>query len=1061
LARHLAAAAPARAVWEGVFLVALHCAAIVLRHYQGSSVLVSRRNNVMRSCIAWKTAGALAMMLLPHSHAVAGLWASLGHQYGCQCGGAVLDIYGGSKESVCQQAAEHASSCKCFPPQHPGSPSVFTVAGYSYTPGDTEGSCRIEDPLAPGSTYDLIPYKNVLVETSPAIPSPNTCSVPRPRFGNPIEPLTGAKTEHLRTGFTIGGIELALLYDTARKLPANQADTETLLYERQSFGALWRSNLHRRLSIATGRKAALLSRGDGAVISFSGNGSGGFTATPGHAHKLATITGGYRFTDSTTGELDTFDVSGKLLAIAFANGTTLTFSYSGGLLTRVVANDGRMLRFSYGSNGLVSQVVGPDSRAIDAAYDASNNLTALTWNDAKTLGFVYENAALPWAMTGKIDENGSRFATFVYDGEGRAISTEYAGGVNRFSVSYGTAPSQIITDSFDAVAKVLYRARSWNTPAGTSVTQPNGQALALDAQVVAGWPVLAAATQPAGSGCAASTSAMSYDSNGNVLSRDDFQGARTCYAYDANNRETARVEGLAATTACAGVLAAGASLPAGARKITTSWHPDWALAAQVVQPLRRTSTVHHGQPDPFNGNVVASCSPAAARVDGKPLALVCKEVEQALLASGAVDSAAATRIISHTYDAAGRVLSSIDPRGHTTTYAYYATTMFSGSHDPHLANVSLLLHGSGANGSVAVTDSSPLRQAVGVVGNAKISSAQSKFGGTAIAFDGSGDYLRIPYSADLAFGAGDFTIEAFVYKNANNANYSRIWNADGDYYEGLTASIDPSGNFAVYVTTTGTGWTHSLPVVANLANGQWHHLAVVRSGGSIYAFVNGVRSVVTTALGSTPLYSNTGVGRVIGGQSGADRALNGYIDEFRITKGVARYTANFTPPAQEAQDAGPGMAETGHTAGDLQSVTNAMGHVTTFNAYDPAGRVRQMTDAKGVVTDVTYTPRGRVSTVTTTPPGGAARTTTYTYDSVGQLTQVSQPDGTSLSYSYDAAHRLTGVTDARGNAVTYTLDNAGNRIAEEVRDPTGTLQRSVVRSFDALNRLQQAVGATR
>jgi YD repeat-containing protein len=102
-----------------------------------------------------------------------------------------------------------------------------------------------------------------------------------------------------------------------------------------------------------------------------------------------------------------------------------------------------------------------------------------------------------------------------------------------------------------------------------------------------------------------------------------------------------------------------------------------------------------------------------------------------------------------------------------------------------------------------------------------------------------------------------------------------------------------------------------------------------------------------------------------------------------------------------------------------------------------------------------------VSTVTTTPPGGAARTTTYTYDSVGQLTQVSQPDGTSLSYSYDAAHRLTGVTDARGNAVSYTLDNAGNRIGEEVRDPTGTLQRSIARSFDALNRLQQAVGAPR
>ena len=72
------------------------------------------------------------------------------------------------------------------------------------------------------------------------------------------------------------------------------------------------------------------------------------------------------------------------------------------------------------------------------------------------------------------------------------------------------------------------------------------------------------------------------------------------------------------------------------------------------------------------------------------------------------------------------------------------------------------------------------------------------------------------------------------------------------------------------------------------------------------------------------------------------------------------------------------------------------------------------------MTDIAYTPRGWASTVTTTPPGLSARTTTYTYDGVGQVTGVSQPDGTTLSYSYDAAHRLVGITDARGNAISYT-----------------------------------------
>jgi YD repeat-containing protein len=94
-----------------------------------------------------------------------------------------------------------------------------------------------------------------------------------------------------------------------------------------------------------------------------------------------------------------------------------------------------------------------------------------------------------------------------------------------------------------------------------------------------------------------------------------------------------------------------------------------------------------------------------------------------------------------------------------------------------------------------------------------------------------------------------------------------------------------------------------------------------------------------------------------------------------------------------------------------------------------------------------------------TPPGLPARTTSYGYDNVGQLIQVNAPDGTVTNFSYDAAHRLIGATDAKGNSVSYTLDNMGNHIAEQVLDPSGNLQRSITRSFDALNRLQQVSGA--
>jgi YD repeat-containing protein len=97
--------------------------------------------------------------------------------------------------------------------------------------------------------------------------------------------------------------------------------------------------------------------------------------------------------------------------------------------------------------------------------------------------------------------------------------------------------------------------------------------------------------------------------------------------------------------------------------------------------------------------------------------------------------------------------------------------------------------------------------------------------------------------------------------------------------------------------------------------------------------------------------------------------------------------------------------------------------------------------------------------VAVTPPDGVARTTTYTYDNAGQLTGVVMPDTTTMSYSYDAAHRLTGVTDAKGNTVSYTLDGMGNKIGEQVKDPSGNLQRNITRIYDTLNRVQQVAGA--
>jgi YD repeat-containing protein len=167
-----------------------------------------------------------------------------------------------------------------------------------------------------------------------------------------------------------------------------------------------------------------------------------------------------------------------------------------------------------------------------------------------------------------------------------------------------------------------------------------------------------------------------------------------------------------------------------------------------------------------------------------------------------------------------------------------------------------------------------------------------------------------------------------------------------------------------------------------------------------------------------------------------------------------------------------------YTMGDVQTVTNAAGHVVTMNEYDKNGRLTKMTDANGLITTMAYHPRGWL-TSRSVNNGATVETTTYTYDNVGQLTKVTLPDQSTLFYAYDAAHRLVGMSDQQsgasvagngalivtsanlsGNTIRYTLDAMGNRIKEQHYDPSGSLAKQKQRAIDALNRLKQDIGGT-
>lgn len=223
--------------------------------------------------------------------------------------------------------------------------------------------------------------------------------------------------------------------------------------------------------------------------------------------------------------------------------------------------------------------------------------------------------------------------------------------------------------------------------------------------------------------------------------------------------------------------------------------------------------------------------------------------------------------------------------------------------DPNISQVSLLLHGNGTNGSTTITDSSPSPKTVTAVGNAQISTAQSKFGGASIAFDGTGDFLAVPDSEAWNFLAADFTLECWVRINAALSEAKILMSQrsnDGNSDRGINFYITATGGLGFDLSTDGSGATVTA-TNSVLSTLTWQHVALARSGSTGRFFVDGILNATTVNFGSSSIFNSSSL-FTIGGRGDGLRCLDGYIDDLRITKGVARYTANFTPPTAAFPD---------------------------------------------------------------------------------------------------------------------------------------------------------------
>jgi hypothetical protein len=181
--------------------------------------------------------------------------------------------------------------------------------------------------------------------------------------------------------------------------------------------------------------------------------------------------------------------------------------------------------------------------------------------------------------------------------------------------------------------------------------------------------------------------------------------------------------------------------------------------------------------------------------------------------------------------------------------------------------------------------------------DAQVSTTQAKFGTTSIKLDGTGDYVSMPSNTDLQIVGGDFTIESWIY--ATSTSLQQMINQDDgtSTNQTFTVRMESNGSLGfIYYTGVSRGSAITRTTSNTIPLNVWTNIAVSRTGSTLKMFINGVQGYSGTATsmyqGSVP----TTLGAFTNGAYGYN--FNGYMQDVRITKGVGRYTTDFTPPTQ-------------------------------------------------------------------------------------------------------------------------------------------------------------------
>ncbi|MGF6348361.1 RHS repeat-associated protein [Variovorax sp. W2I14] len=793
------------------------------------------------------------------------------------------------------------------------------------------------------------------------------------------------------------------------------------------LGQVWSHNFSTKL-VATPSTAPLgvaITTGEGYVRTF-GKLAGATTWTASNSAdtlvQLSSGTWSYHRADDDTAL--SFDGSGKLQTEANRNGWATAYTYNGaGQLASVTNGFGRTLVFSYNGSGQLVTVTAPDARVIVYGYDGTGRLSSVLYPDGKARSFVYENASFPQALTGIFDEAGVRWGTFAFDSTGRAISTQLAGSVSSYQVSYPSTTSATVVD-----------------PLGTSRNYSYGTTM--------GKLAVTGGSLPSGEGKSDAASRV-QNANGLITSETDFNGAVTTTTWDTARRLPTSVAYTSGTP--------------DARTVTTQWHPTFSLPALVTEPGRTTAYTYDAFGNTLSKTVTDTATSKAQlwqwTYDARSLVNTSIEPNGAVTSytydtrgNALTSTNALGHVTTYTYDTANRVASTTAPNGLTTTYTYdprdrlltqtigartttltykpYGTVetitlptglvltytydaahRLTGWSNNRGESGTYTLDGMGnrtaeqikdSAGNIAWNTARTINNINRLSANTEGPNQASSFG-----YDANGELITATNGLNQSTQYGlDGLRRVKAVTDAANATATLKYNA----LDAVTEAKDFKGVATTYARDAQGNATAEASTDIGTASTQYDNL--------------GLPSQITDALGQATTITRDALGRPTGlvfadGKTTTlryDLTTNskGYLSEIIDRSGTTEYTRDaFGRVTLKKQ-----TLATGASTGNVQQVKyeyNANGTLaaiiypagpTLTHLYDSTGRLTGLSlNGTPLVTNVAWNPLGQPIAWTwafTPSPGLAAY---RVYDTAGRLTTTEFS-----SYVYDAAGRITSLT---------------------------------------------------